>query len=242
MTKYVVITGASGSIGVALTKAFQQNAYKVIGLDRQAGGSADFFEVVDLNELVENPAVLKDLLTKIKGIVQNGQLHALVNNAAEQLLNPTEQLSLTQWQRTMNVNLTAPFLLSQGLLPLLQTAKGSIVNIASIHQTLTKPQFVAYATSKTALVGLTQSMAVDLAGKIRVNAISPAAIETPMLKAGFPNENDYQQLNKIHPVGRIGQPEEVAALALFLCSAQAGFINGANMAIDGGISHVLKDL
>jgi NADP-dependent 3-hydroxy acid dehydrogenase YdfG len=172
----------------------------------------------------------------------NYKLFAVINNAAEQLLNKTEELSYQDWQQTLNVNLTAPFLLIQGLLRELIAGQGSVINIGSIHQKLTKPRFVAYATSKAGLVGLTQSLAVDLAGKIRVNCISPAAVETPMLQAGFSNASDYQQLKDIHPVGRIGFATVIAEMVYFLASEKAGFINGANIEIDGGIGHVLKDL
>lgn len=134
-------------------------------------------------------------------------------------------------------------LLSQYFIPLLEQEKGVIVNIASIHQQLTKPRFVSYATSKSALVGLTKAMAVDLKDRVRVNAISPAAIETTMLRAGFNNdEAALDILRNLHPVKRIGYPDEVAQLVLFLCSEEAGFISGANFTLDGGISSVLHDL
>ncbi|MCU0394198.1 MAG: SDR family oxidoreductase, partial [Thermoflexibacter sp.] len=171
------------------------------------------------------------------------KLDLLINNAAVQLLSPTETNALADWYETMNVNLTAPMLLSQLFLPMIEKEGGSIINIASIHQQLTKPRFVSYATSKSALVGLTKAMAVDLQGRIRVNCISPAAIETDMLRAGFNHDEDaLNALKKLHPVQRIGYPEEVARLALFLASEQAKFINGANLQLDGGISSVLHDL
>lgn len=238
-----LVTGSSGSIGRAIVDVFHQKGYKVIGLDRKLDTNVDYFVMTNLNEFVENGFLRETILNKIITYLSpNYELFALVNNAAEQILNKSEDLSYQQWQQTMNVNVTAPFLLIQGLLQELIFGKGSVINIASIHNNLTKPRFVAYATSKAALVGLTKSMAVDLAGKIRVNCISPAAVETEMLKAGFPNEDDYQQLKTIHPVGRIGSPKEIAEMVYFLASENAGFINGANIEIDGGISSVLKDL
>ena len=143
----------------------------------------------------------------------------------------------------MNVNLTGPLLLSQFFLDKLAVSKGSIINIASIHQQLTKKRFISYATSKSALVGLTKALSVDLQGKVRVNTISPAAIDTQMLRDGFDNdEGMVQKLNELHPSQRIGKPAEVSKLALLLAEDELGFINGANIQIDGGISNVLKDL
>lgn len=245
LTSVVVVTGSSGSIGKAIVDIFHSNNYKVIGLDRIADTNVDEFLLTNLNDFAENAEIRQQTFDKIsKYLSQNDnyKLLAVINNAAEQLLNKTEELSYQDWQQTLNVNLTAPFLLIQGLLQELIKGQGSVVNIGSIHQKLTKPRFVAYATSKAGLVGLTQSLAVDLAGKIRINCISPAAVETPMLQAGFPNAADYQQLKDIHPVGRIGFAIEIAEMVYFLASEKAGFINGANIEIDGGIGHVLKDL
>jgi len=153
------------------------------------------------------------------------------------------EIKLEDWTETFNVNLTGPLMMSKLFLSRLEAGHGSIINIGSIHQQLTKPKFISYATSKSALIGLTKAMAVDLEGKVRVNAISPAAIETDMLRAGFDNnESALDELRKIHPVQRIGYPADVAKLALFLASENTGFLHGANLTLDGGISSVLKDL
>jgi NAD(P)-dependent dehydrogenase (short-subunit alcohol dehydrogenase family) len=240
--KCAIVTGSSGKIGSEICRLFQREGYYVIGMDRQPRNNADVHIHSDLDRLCTDEAFRQSVFEDLNRLIGDRQLMVLINNAAEQLLNPTDELTLAQWNTTMNVNLTAPFLLTQGLLFQLEKNHGSVVNVASIHHQLTKPRFVAYATSKSALVGLTKSLAIDLAGRIRVNAISPAAIETPMLRAGFANESDYLKLNEIHPVGRIGQPDEVAEVAVFLASEKAGFINGANIQIDGGISGVLKDL
>ena len=244
MKKSVIVTGALGGIGQGLSKVFRERGYEVIGIDIKAQGDIDHCHRTFNSDLalLSNDSVYRNELFQELGKVSEN-LHVLVNNAAVQLLGRTEQITTSDWGTTLNVNLTAPMLLSQWAIPFLAKNKGSIVNVASIHHELTKPEFVAYATSKSALIGLTKSMAVDLQGTVRVNAISPAAIETPMLSAGFNNdENALDALRKIHPVQRIGYPEEVAHLALFLASNEAKFINGANMTLDGGISSVLKDL
>jgi NAD(P)-dependent dehydrogenase (short-subunit alcohol dehydrogenase family) len=106
-----------------------------------------------------------------------------------------DEIKLEDWNQTMNVNLTGPLMLSQFFLAKLHKSGGSIINIASIHHQLTKKRFIAYATSKSALIGLTKAMSVDLQGWVRVNAISPAAIDTPMLRAGF--DNDEHMVQKV---------------------------------------------
>ena len=170
------------------------------------------------------------------------ELKVLVNNAAVQILGDSAELTVASWQRTLEVNVLAPFLLTQALLQHLEHAKGSVINIASVHARLTKPGFVAYATSKAALVGLTRSMAVDLGKRVRVNAICPAAIATPMLLEGFDgNEAALEQLSSMHPVGRIGTPADVASAAIFLASDQAAFMSGAILGVDGGIGGRLHD-
>jgi NAD(P)-dependent dehydrogenase (short-subunit alcohol dehydrogenase family) len=242
MSKTVIITGAQGGIGKALSEIYSEAGYEVLGIDLFLNESKQkaIFNI-DLARFSIDASYRQESLQRLEGAFE--QLHVLVNNAAVQILSDIDDLSIEDWNQTLSVNLTAPMLLSQWAVPHLEKNKGCIVNIASIHQQLTKPRFVAYATSKSALVGLTKSMAVDLAGRVRVNAVSPAAIETDMLKAGFDNDQSaLDELRKLHPAQRIGMPEEVAKLALFLSSNEASFINGANLALDGGISSVLNDL
>jgi NAD(P)-dependent dehydrogenase (short-subunit alcohol dehydrogenase family) len=169
-------------------------------------------------------------------------LGVLVNNAAVQVLGGVDTLSLADWQRTLHVNLLAPFLLIQGLLSELEAAQGCVINISSIHARLTKTNFVSYATSKAALSGMTRALAVDLGGRIRINAIEPAAIATEMLRAGFNDKPErLVQLENCHPQGRIGTPHEVAALAFSMASGDLRFLHGACVGLDGGISGRLFD-
>lgn len=244
LPKIALITGALGGIGKALCKVFYEEGWTVIGTDIRMQETAPHCHIamhIDLDSICKNEDYKKEIFKKI--FDKTGSLDVLINNAAIQLLSSTSELKLADWHETMNINLTAPMLLSQLFLPMLEKSGGSIVNIASIHQQLTKPKFVSYATSKSALVGLTKAMAVDLQGSVRVNCISPAAIGTDMLRAGFNNdETAISALGKLHPMQRIGYPEEVARLALFLASEEAKFINGANLQLDGGISSVLHDL
>lgn len=243
MQRAVIITGVLGGIGSGLAKAFKEQGYRVIGLDVRNSQSAycDLFIQFDLNLYCSEPGYKQQMDQHFDEHVP--QLSVLINNAAVQILDNLDAIRLPDWNHTLNVNLTGPMLLSQHFLQKLASAHGCIINIASIHQQLTKKKFIAYATSKSALVGLTKAMSVDLQGLVRVNSISPAAIDTQMLRDGFNNdENMVQKLNELHPIQRIGKPAEVSKLALLLAEDELGFINGANICIDGGISNVLKDL
>jgi NAD(P)-dependent dehydrogenase (short-subunit alcohol dehydrogenase family) len=136
----------------------------------------------------------------------------------------------------------APFVLAKLFEELLRKARGSIINIGSIHSKLTKSRFCAYSTSKAALSGLTRALALEFSGEVNVNVILPGATRTAMLLAGFSEQPEkYQELESFQPVGRIAEPEEIAHLALFLCSDNARCITGADFPIDGGIGGCLHD-
>ncbi|RCR68804.1 SDR family NAD(P)-dependent oxidoreductase [Larkinella punicea] len=241
--KKILITGVLGGIGSALAIAFREAGYYVYGLDIQESEhhQADRLIQFDLHAFSTNEDYRNEWKHTFNVLIP--ELHVLINNAAVQMLGSLDELKLDDWNHTMTVNLTGPLLLSQHFLEQLEDVHGSIINIGSIHQQLTKRRFISYATSKSALIGLTRALAVDLEGRVRVNAISPAAIETDMLLAGFDgNQGALDELRKIHPVQRIGRPQDVATMALFLASENSGFIHGANLSLDGGISSVLKDL
>ena len=240
-----VITGSAGSIGRALCDVFKAGGYKVIGIDikDQDGPEADEWLHWDLIQFVADDEYRGRMLGAIREAAGDAEISVLCNNAAEQRLAKTEDVSINDWQVSLDVNLTAPFLLVQGLLRDLEIAGGSVVNIASIHARLTKPEFIAYATTKSGLIGLTKALAVDLGGRVRVNAVCPAAIDTPMLREGFEgrSSSNLDALRTCHPAGRIGQPKEVAELALWLASPRASFVSGACYEIDGAISSRLHD-
>jgi len=244
--RYALITGANGGIGRALCSAFNYEGYQVIALDRQETPHSDLvyktYIVLNLSDYIQNEQYAADKNLEITAVLPQYQLHCLVNNAAIQVLGGVTSLTRADWNTTLAVNLQAPFFLTQALLPQLENAKGSVVNISSIHAKLSKPNFVAYATSKAALSGMTKAMALDLGERVRVNAIEPAAIATDMLKAGFAGKAEqYQQLKDYHPSKTIGEPNEVARLAVFLASEQSNFIHGSCIDISGGISSSLHD-
>ena len=244
MKPAVLITGALGGIGQSLCGEFRSEGYFVIGTDLREGEcDCDAFINVDIQSLCSNPSVGDHLLKRVQDLLGlQAQLKAVINNAATQILNKTDDVTIEDWRITLDTNLVAPFLIIQKFLPLLEANEGSVVNIASVHAVVTKPEFVCYATSKAALVGMTRAMAVDLGPRIRLNAINPAATATPMLLAGFEgNPEALEELSKMHPLERIAEPREIAQTALFLCSDKARFITGACWALDGGIGGRLHD-
>ncbi len=244
MKKTVIITGAAGGIGKALCRRFIRKGYRVIASDIRTSSDVqcDEFVEFDLESIVHSDIAKHDFVQSVRIKMGDDCLHVLINNAAIQILGRTSQVLQSDWQKTLNINLTAPFLLIQSLLPQLEKAQGCVVNISSVHAQVTKPNFVSYATSKAALNGLTQSLAVDLGPKIRINAINPAATATEMLLVGFENNQDaYNELNQMHPIGRIADPDEVANVAVFLASDEASFLTGTCINVDGGISVRLHD-
>jgi NAD(P)-dependent dehydrogenase (short-subunit alcohol dehydrogenase family) len=241
--KTILITGSNGAIGQGLCKSFTENGWRVIGMDldeNRAKNMSAYFSI-DLDRLCTNidyrDQVMKNIIDKC-----GGGLDALINNSATQILAPVEMLTLKNWEKTINVNLNSVFILIKGLLSKLEKKKGSIINIASIHATLTKPNFCAYATSKAGLVGLTRSLAVELGSRVRVNAICPAAVDTPMLRDGFTGDVDrLNYLKDCHPTNSIGTVTDVGNAALFLTDSDNTFLNGVILSLDGGISKRLHD-
>lgn len=241
----VLITGAAGGIGRALVRQFSAAGYDVIATDRSeqaADLGACIYIQADLARLVRDTAYADQVLAEVRKGIPTGQLHALINNAATQILGGIDELSREDWHLSLDVNLLAPFVLTQALLPELEAGGGSVVNISSIHAALTKKGFVAYATSKAALSGMTRALAVDMGHRVRINAIEPAAIHTDMLAAGFrDNPKGLAALEGFHPTGHIGAADEIAALALAICDPRLPFANGACIALDGGIRGRLHD-
>lgn len=244
--QFALITGANGGIGKALCKTFTEEGYHVIATDvhEKPAESLTFSQYVsiDLNKLVENEAYATAKASEIKSFLPNDELHALINNAAIQILGGVDSLTRSDWNQTLNVNLQAPFLLAQAFISELEACKGAVVNISSIHAKLTKKNFVAYATSKAALSGMTRAMAVDLGARVRVNAIEPAAIETDMLIEGFKESGEsLSKLRNFHPTQTLGTPREIASVAAAICDSRANFMHGACIDVAGGISCALHD-
>jgi NAD(P)-dependent dehydrogenase (short-subunit alcohol dehydrogenase family) len=239
---YALITGACGGIGQALCDVFAENGYSVIGVDCRTDNSFKHYLIdFDITRLCKHGEDANPFLDQVNRITE-GKLDVLVNNAAVQVVKPFIQLTVVDWESTMGTNLMAPFWLIRLFYPYLKAARGSVVNIASIHANLTKKNFAAYATSKGALVTMTKALALELAPEVRINAILPAATDTPLLKDGFSeNPAGLADLERYHPLGCIAAPLEIGQAALFLAGRNAGFITGAEVAVDGGIGACLHD-
>jgi NAD(P)-dependent dehydrogenase (short-subunit alcohol dehydrogenase family) len=243
--KWALVTGANGGIGKALVTCFAENGYSVVATDITdlTINAPNIINLkIDLERIVLDEAYADVLQKDVLEITSGAGLTALVNNAAVQILGSIREVSREDWLKSMNVNVSAPFFMTQLFLDSLKKNKGSVVNISSIHALQTKRSFVTYATSKGALSSLTRNMAVDIGNAIRINAIEPAAVSTDMLRAGFEGkEEQFELLEAFHPIARIATPEEVAQLALFLCSEQSSFIHGACLNATGGIHGCLSD-
>ena len=250
MTKSIIITGSSGGIGLSLVKAFKDNGWFVLGIDKVVNSElkeeylCNKFISFDLAACKDEEA-LKILIQRIRNYFEasNTYLNGIINNAALQIIKPFEEISIIEWDQLLAVNLIAPVELSKAFMPDLKRNRGSIINIGSIHTNLTKPLFSSYAVSKGALKTLTQSLAVEFGDQVRVNMIEPAAIETSMLLDGFKNDSKKLELLKnLHPTKVIGHPDDIANAALFLMDHKQKFLNGTSLKLTGGIHCKLHDI
>lgn len=239
----VIVTGPGGGIGKAIARQLRSEGYFVVGIgQRPTVTDCDAYVQFDLSLCEFSDEFQANCLDLIERDLEGRELSGLVNNAALQILGATRSISVRDWQRTLAVNLTAPFLLSQAFAGHLEKSNGAVVNVGSVHADATKPEFVAYATSKAALHGLTRSLAVDLGGKVRVCTVAPAAISTEMLEAGFEARQDERRLlDEFHPAKRIGDPVEVARAVSFLLDKRLPFQTGSTLTLDGGILSRLHD-
>jgi NAD(P)-dependent dehydrogenase (short-subunit alcohol dehydrogenase family) len=242
MARQIIITGANGGIGTALCEAYHSRNFDVVAIDIQSMASHKFksqYITLDQDEYVRS----KEYRKKIDAQLSKLNPSVLINNAATQLLGEFSVLDDDDWTTTMNVNFQSCYFLIKACYEALAQNIGQVINIGSIHANQTKPRFFAYAASKSALVGLTKALAVELKGKITVNAVSPAAIGTDMLRAGF--DNDDKMLSKlagIHPSQEIGSPQLLANFITDITLANNRFLYGSNISYDGGISSALLDL
>ncbi|RID91805.1 SDR family oxidoreductase [Gemmobacter lutimaris] len=239
--KTALVTGAGSGIGEAIALELGRAGARVIVADLHpdtAAAVADRIVAAGGQALpgagdVSDPAVVERLVAE--AVVAGGRLDLLVNNAGiSGPMAPLGEYPLEGWRQVMGVNLDAVFYGLRFAIPeMLKSGGGAIVNMASILGSVGFANAGAYVAAKHALLGLTRTAALEYAAKgIRVNAVGPAFIDTPLL-ANLP-EGAKEALVAAHPVGRLGQPAEVAALTLFLLSDQAKFINGSYHLIDGG--------
>ena len=218
--KIAVITGGAKGIGKCIADEFRKNGAVVYVIDKAEG---DHF-VGDISD----KTVLERFASKV--IKENGHIDFLINNALP-IMKGIDECSYEEFQYAISVGVTAPFYLSKLFAPHFGN-NGSIINISSSRDRMSQPQTESYTASKGGIVALTHALAVSLAGKVRVNSISPGWIET----GGriYKGADAYQQ-----PCGRVGEPLDIANMVLFLCSDKAGFITGENICIDGGMTKLM---
>ena len=218
--KVVVITGGAGGIGKCIAGEFRKNGAHVCVIDCAEG---DHY-VGDIGDKTILEAFARQVIDR------HGHVDVLVNNAPPSFLGITE-CSYEQFQQSLAIGVTAPFYLSKLFLPYFAPG-ASIINISSSRDRMSQPQTESYTAAKGGIAALTHALAVSLAGKVRVNSISPGWIDTQFTVYEGPDA--VQQ-----PVGRVGNPMDIANLALFLASDKAGFITGENICVDGGQTRLM---
>lgn len=215
--KVVVITGGAQGIGRCLAEEFAHAGAKVCLIDKEANG---YFQGD-----VADRETLETFAEKV--ICDYGHVDILINNALP-IMKGIGDCTYDDFAYALAVGVTAPFYLTQLLVPHFR-AGGCVVNLSSTRAHMSQAQTESYSAAKGGIAALTHAMAVSLAGKVRVNAVSPGWIETAPIDHAGPDATQ-------HPVHRVGNPLDIAHMVLFLCSEKAGFITGENICIDGGMS------
>ncbi len=237
--KVALITGGGTGIGAAIAKLFGQGGAKVAICGRRAAVVQQRAEQLSADGYTVH-AIVGDVASDAGAIIQEtidtfGQLDILVNNAAISAGMPIEEMTLSRWQHVIAVNLEAAFALVHHALPHLMATKGNILHISSISAISGEVDDVAYVASKAGLKGFNRKLALELAGAgVRSNVIRPGLIHTEAFYAMPPDFFESQV--PLIPLQRIGQPEDIAEAAAFLCSDAANFITGSVLTVDGGES------
>lgn len=248
--KTAVVTGGAKGIGRNISNLFaQQGAFvHILDLDVESGkrlvhdivekGGQAYFHKTDVSDQKKIIALMDRIYN------MNSQLNILVNNAGIAHIGNLEETTEEDFDRIISVNVKGVYNCSLGVIKHMKKGGGGVIlNMASVAATLGIEDRFVYSTSKGAVLTMTYSIAKDYIGdNIRCNAISPARVHTPFvdgyLKENYPGEERemFEKLSQTQPIGRMGKPEEIASLSLFLCSDEAGFITGTNYPIDGGFT------
>jgi len=249
--KAAIVTGAAKGIGWGIAKVFLEEGAKVALVDwdketgeastaafREAGGEAIFIECD-----VSNEEQVKAMVAKAVEALHG--LDILVNNAGVGIYTPVLETSSEDWDHCLAVNLKGGFLCSKYAIPHMQKAgKGAIVNISSVHSHATVNGVAPYAASKGGLTALTRNMAIDYGPTIRVNAIAPGWVLTPLIQGIFDSQDDSAEQQRLveerQVMKRIGRPEDIGYAAAFLASDESAFITGTQLFVDGGLTAQLE--
>jgi NAD(P)-dependent dehydrogenase (short-subunit alcohol dehydrogenase family) len=239
--KVAIVTGGAKGIGAATAEAFLRAGASVSILDIEPDGRAHPAEWHD-RVLYSQADVARaaDVAAAIRATAERfGRIDYLINNAGIQHYASVTATSEEEWDHVIGVNLKGAFLCARQVIPLMQQrGAGVIINVASVQSFVSQRHVAAYTTSKSALLGLTRSIAVDYAPEIRCVAVCPGSVDTPMFRDALSLSPDpeavLQECVAMHPLRRIAAPEEVASLILYLCTDAAAFITGQYIRIDGG--------
>ena len=236
--KKALVTGGASGIGEAVSRVFTNAGASVVIADIDKSKAEAL-----TRELPGASMVVCDITdeTSVKQAFAGlGNLDILVNNAGIGLVGGVEETELADFQRLFRVNVEGAFLVTKHAVPLLVASHGSIVNIGSVAGLIGVKKRFAYCATKGAIVAMTRQLAVDYPTQFRVNCICPGTVDTPFVEGYLEKYHKHekeemrQQLNQRQPIGRLGKPTEIANLALYLVSEEAGFVNGSVIPIDGG--------
>jgi NAD(P)-dependent dehydrogenase (short-subunit alcohol dehydrogenase family) len=243
--RVVVVTGAASGIGRACAFECAKEGANVIVADINLQGAdetvkqivADKGKAAVFETNVSKPESVKQLVDFT--IRSFSKIDALINNAAIQVNKTIEDISFEEWNLQMSINVGGIFLCSKYFLPYLRVTKGSIVNMSSVNGFFVEPMCAGYCTTKAAIIGLTKAMAIDHGHEgVRVNCICPGYIDAGLAEGYFQSQPDPAKARikagKLHALWRIGRPEEVARVAVFLTGDDASFMTGASVVVDGG--------
>ncbi len=247
--KVAIVTGASSGIGRATAVLFCERGTRVVAIGRNEKDLSSLRdEIRDTNGQIRTYLADVRETRQIEKLIDEtvetfGRIDVLVNSAGIISNGSIETTTLEEWDKVMSVNLRAVFFLMQKCIPHLEKTKGNIVNVSSVAGTRAFSNVLAYCVSKAGVDQLTRCAALELAPKgIRVNAVNPGVVVTNLHRRAGMNEEEYQEFLKrsktTHPLGRVGEPREIAELIYFLASDKASWITGATYEIDGGRAQV----
>jgi len=223
--RVALVTGGARGIGQATAARLARDGWRVVVADRDDPPPDHVGRFVRAD--VADEAAVARLIDNVRG--REGRLDGLVANAGFMIRKPLRELSLAEWQAVLGTNLTSTFLLVRAAEDLLRTAHGAIVTVASTRAHQSEPNTESYSASKGGLLALTHALAVSLGPDVRANCVSPGWINVR-------NEALSAEDNAQHPAGRVGRPEDVAALIAWLLGPESGFVTGAEFVTDGGMT------